>query len=44
MALVNKTFVLQGFGVGKKKELSAFILSQGGVIAFALGRNVCLNN
>eukprot|EP00026_Physarum_polycephalum_P000414 Phypoly_transcript_00415.p1 GENE.Phypoly_transcript_00415~~Phypoly_transcript_00415.p1 ORF type:complete len:1535 (+),score=349.28 Phypoly_transcript_00415:114-4718(+) len=40
MALVNKTFVLHGFGVTKKKELSNLISEHGGVVAFALGRTV----
>lgn len=41
MALANKTFVLHGFGVAKKKELSNLISENGGVVAFALGRTVC---
>jgi tetratricopeptide (TPR) repeat protein len=40
MALVNKTFVLHGFGVAKKKELSSLISDHGGIVAFALGRTV----
>lgn len=39
-ALLNKTFVLHGFGVTKKKELSSLISDHGGIVAFALGRNV----
>lgn len=41
MALVGKAFVLHGFSVGRRKEVSSWIGDHGGVVAFALGRNVC---